>query len=129
MTDLHHVGLTCSDLRKSEKFYVDNFGLENVREMDVPAEMVKKIFGIDSSAKILFLKGGNSMVELFDFSEAKLKPTMGTISHIALSVGSPKEVFDKMKGRGIETVLIDKGNERYNYFVKDPDGVLIELKE
>lgn len=129
MTDLHHVGITCSDIKKSERFYIGNFGLENIREMDVPAEITKKIFGIDSLAKIIFLKAGNSIIELFDFPEAKLKPAMGTISHIALSVGNPKEVFDKMKGIGIETILIDKGNGKYNYFVKDPDGVLIELKD
>ncbi|MFH1347228.1 MAG: VOC family protein [Candidatus Margulisiibacteriota bacterium] len=128
MTDLHHVGITCSDIRRSERFYIDNFGLENVQEMDVPAEIAKKIFGIDSPARIIFLKAENSIIELFDFPEAKLKPTMGTISHIALSVASPKEAFDKMNGKGIEVVLIDKGNGKYNYFVKDPDGVLIELK-
>jgi catechol 2,3-dioxygenase-like lactoylglutathione lyase family enzyme len=130
MSWLQHVGITCSDIRRSEKFYVQYFGLENVREIDVPAAIIKKIFGIDSSARLIYLKGGNSIVELFDFPEAKdQKPMMGNISHIALAVGKPGELFEKLKKDGVETILIDKGSGKYTYFIKGPDGVLIELRE
>jgi len=129
MSRLQHVGITRSDLRKSEKFYIEHFGLENVHEMDVAAETINKIFGINSSAKLVFLKGENTIVELFDFPEVKTKPSMGSITHLALSVGNPKEIFEKMKVKGIETTLINKGNNQFAYFVKDPDGVLVELKE
>ena len=130
MTWLQHVGITCSDIKKSEKFYAENFGLEKVREMDVPAEMIKKIFGIESSAKIIYLKAQDSIVELFDFLEARdIKSSLGSISHIALSVGNRKEIYENLKSKGAETILIDKGDGKYTYFVKDPDGVLIELKE
>jgi catechol 2,3-dioxygenase-like lactoylglutathione lyase family enzyme len=129
MTGLQHVGLTCSDLKRSEQFYAENFGLENVHAMDVDAATIKKIFGIESPAKIIFLKAGNSIIELFDFPEAKVKPRMGSITHIALAVSEPQRTFEQMKARGAETILIDKGNDQYTYFVKDPDGVLVELKE
>lgn len=128
MTRLQHIGITCSNLRKSEKFYIEHFDLENVHEMDVAAETIKKIFGINSKAKLVFLKGENSIVELFDFPEAKIKPSMGSITHLALSVENPKEIFEKMKAKGIENIMIDKGNNQYAYFIKDPDGVLVELK-
>ncbi|MFC1571255.1 VOC family protein [Candidatus Margulisiibacteriota bacterium] len=130
MTQLHHIGLTCSDIKISEKFYIENFGLEKTKEVSVPARLMMEIFGIDSLAKMVYLKAGNSMIELFDFPEAKdLKPAMGNISHMALSVENRKEVFERMKSNGLKTILVDKGEGQFVYFVKDPDGVLIELKD
>lgn len=98
--------------------------------MSVPTQIIKKIFGINSPAKIICLKAGDSIIELFEFPKAKgVKPSMGTITHIALSVSNRKETFQKMKNKNTVTVLIDKGDGNFTYFVKDPDGVLIELKD
>lgn len=130
MTWLEHLGITCSDIKRSEKFYVENFGLKKISEKGESAEVIKKIFGIDSSAKFIYLKAGNSLIELFEFPEAEnLKRAMGNINHFALSVGNRQEAYERLKSKGIETILIDRGDGRFTYFVKDPDGVLIELRE
>ena len=70
------------------------------------------------------------IVELFEFPQVKdLKAGMGSITHFALGVGNPKEVYERLRGQGVESILIDKGKGKYTYFIKDPDGILIELKE
>jgi catechol 2,3-dioxygenase-like lactoylglutathione lyase family enzyme len=130
MVNLEHVGITCSNLVESQRFYQENFGLEKTGEMKVSAERIKAIFGLDSSATIVFLKAGEARLELFEFPEAKsLKPVLETISHISLKVDSRQKTYEKIKNMGGETILIDKHDGDFIYFVKDPDGGLIELKD
>ena len=131
MSWIHHIGLVCSDIQKSEQFYTEHFGLKRARETAVPATETQKIFGINSAAHIIALAAeGGQEIELFEFPDAKhLKPAQGAISHLALFVGNRRECHDRLKAKGIDTIFIDRGEGRYVYFVKDPDGNLIELRE
>ena len=126
---LHHIGITCSDIVASERFYVENFGLLKIKEKVESAEIIQQIFGINSPARIVLLKSGETMVELFEFPEVDHQPIMGSVSHFALCVADTKKAYEKLKAKGIETIMIDRGKEKHIYFVKDPDGVLIELRD
>lgn len=131
MSWIHHIGIVCSDIKKSEQFYTEYFGLKRARETTVPSAETNKIFGINSAAHIIALSAENgSEIELFEFPDAKPpKPSQGGISHLALFVGNRREYHDRLKAKGIDTIFIDRGEGRYVYFVKDPDGNLIELRE
>ncbi len=129
MTHIHHIGITCSDINRSERFYLEHFGLKKIKEIDAPAAWMKNIFNINSPAKLVYLKSEDAVIELFHFSEAGLKPTLGSISHFALTVKNRKHAFEKFKNDGFKTIFNDKGDGDYTYFIKDPDGVLIELKD
>jgi catechol 2,3-dioxygenase-like lactoylglutathione lyase family enzyme len=130
MTWIQHIGITCKDIEKSKKFYIENFDFKVVREFDVPEKDINQIFGINSDAHIVSLKGERDQeIELFSFSGKEFCECTGNISHFALFVSKRKETAEKIKATGFETIIVDRGEGREVYFVKDPDGVLIELKE
>jgi len=131
MAWIQHLGITCSNIEESLKFYLDNFGMNKVRESTVPAKETKQLFGVDSSAHIITLKAENNQeLELFEFPEAgEIKSKMGSISHFAFFVGNRKEFHDRLAARGGRTIFIDRGENRFVYFAIDPDGNLIELRE
>ena len=130
MTYIQHIGIVCSDIEKSERFYIENFGLEKHHTFHVPSSVMDKIFGVKSAANIIALKAENSIIELFDFYEAKnLSLSMGRITHISLFVKDSKACAEKLRENGVDIIEVDREEGRVIYFAKDPDGVLIELKE
>jgi len=128
---IHHIGITCSDIVKSEEFYCKSFGLTKTKEAKVPENFIQQVFGINSSAILVYLKAKNGqLLELFEFPEAKnLKSSMGSISHLALSVGNREEIAEKLRTTGVEVKIFTKDDGRKVYFAVDPDGVMVELKD
>lgn len=130
---LQHVGLVCSDLEKSVKFYTENFGLPKIREAELPASEMKILFGVPLRAKVISLKAEGQIIELFNFYDRpapSLNPAGNLgISHFALLVGPRKEFAEKLKAKGVELIYLDRGGGQAVYFARDPDGILIELRE
>jgi len=131
---IQHLGVVPSDIERSRRFYSTVLGLKIKREFTVPKEDIRKIFGIDSPASIISyeLEKGQTL-ELFEFPDKK-----GTvknesfnigINHFALYVGDRKTFGKKLEDRGVETVFVDRGEKGFVYFAKDPDGILIELRD
>ncbi len=131
MTSIHHIGITCKNIKQSEEFYVKHFGFIKTKEAIAPAKLMQQLFGISSPAKLVYLECENKqLLELFEFPEAKnLNPSMGSISHISLSVRNRDEVAKRLKATGVEIKTFTKDNGDYIYFSIDPDGVMIELKD
>ncbi|MFH1362421.1 MAG: VOC family protein [bacterium] len=128
MTNFHHVGITCQNAQKSKEFYLKHFGFQLEKEVTAPAELIKNVFAINSPAKITYLISENMLIELFEFPEDKRPAVMGSISHFALIVPDRVALFEMIKADGHETIKQAKPNGGFVLFVKDPDGVLIELK-
>lgn len=131
MVWIQHLGITCKNISDSLKFYTENFDLVKIRESIVPQKETKQIFGVDSPAHIVTLKAENNQeIELFEFPEANNNNCrMGNISHFALFVGNRRETLNKFIAKGLKTIYIDRGDNRFVYFAVDPDGNLIELRE
>ncbi|MFC1767067.1 VOC family protein, partial [Candidatus Margulisiibacteriota bacterium] len=64
--------------------------------------------------------------KLYDYN---IPPNIKFDSHFALFVGDRKEFIEKLKKLGMETIVADRGDGNLVYFTKDPDGVLIELRD
>ncbi|NQU17664.1 MAG: hypothetical protein HQ564_06310 [Candidatus Saganbacteria bacterium] len=54
---------------------------------------------------------------------------MGSISHLALSVGNREEIAEKLRTTGVEVKIFTKDDGGKVYFAVDPDGVMVELKD
>ena len=133
MASIQHIGITCSDLTRSEKFYTEKFGMKKVREIEVGAETMKAIFGIDSPAKIVTMDAEHGQaVELFEFRKKEvLTPNAATqigLTHLQVIIADLEGSFNKFIAEGIPTIRVNRPQGGYIYFIKDPDGVLIELK-
>lgn len=128
MFKIHHIAISVSDLNKSIEFY-GIFGFKKLAQWDAP----------DGSMKVVHLKLGDCMLELFNFKnhhpapisslaiETDL-PTLG-VKHFGLQVKSIEEIKNFLQKNGISgDVTIKKGHLVAEYFfVKDPDGILIEI--
>ncbi|MFW5992033.1 MAG: VOC family protein [Halanaerobiaceae bacterium] len=124
--DFDHVTITVSDLERSVQFYRDILGLK-------VAGMLEQN---DGNFKLVYLKAGDTLLELFYFTE-KGDPLPGTedidigIKHFGFKVESVDEVTRKLKEQDVEFTLepLDAtGGVRIAFF-KDPDGVLLEIVE
>jgi catechol 2,3-dioxygenase-like lactoylglutathione lyase family enzyme len=103
---INHVSVLVTDMARSIDFYGRVFGLTLVNE--------------DKANKIARLgAGGKVLVSL------RIEPPAGTIDHFAIGVeGYNKEAVTKdLQGFG----LTPKENIEYGFYVKDPDGAVVQI--
>ncbi len=125
---LHHLAITVSDIQKSVSFY-KRLGFELISIYDKS----------EPGAKGASLKLESNELEMFCFKDStksksrELKETFKTIgiTHFALGHEDLDECCKKLKKAGFEVLHEPKTastGHRYS-FIKDPDGIYIELFE
>jgi glyoxylase I family protein len=122
---IEHTTITVTDIRRSVDFYTRLLGFVVDHEMIIP----------ESRLHIVFLRLGNSMLELFDVSEvhgtmiSDVNEIVG-FKHICLEVDSVDDEYSRLASEGVTFRLqpADVQNVRIA-FLKDPDGMDIELLE
>lgn len=126
-TEVTHFGISVANLDESVSWYKDTFG----------AREIKRIYKEDFGLTIALLQLGDSHLELLqpdrpertvsiEGTLQELLQRIGT-SHIALSVTDIKGVYEKLKSNGVE--LVTELIEERLFFCRDPNGVLIEVKQ
>lgn len=131
MLKISHIALSVSDLDKSIVFYRKNFGLK-----------CKEKFHIKPSGlRIALLKKNMITLELFEFEKHIALPkyrknldsdlkTLGT-KHFAFAVEDIERTYKNLKKNKVDLVTDIRTFEdsaRY-FFIKDPDGILVEIIE
>ncbi len=133
---LAQVGITCTDIERSLKFYTETLGLPLLEAIYVPEDQRRDIYGVtkDTEVTLYLLRTGNGgFVELFHFT-----PLAGPhqdvvwnkpgITHFALDVKNLPGTMRKLKEQGIEFICPVKCNLGTDFvFTRDPDGNLLEL--
>jgi len=128
---LGHVAVSVRDLIKSAGFYRRCFGLLPVKKYSYP----------DKGMRIWLLRKGEICLELFELKNSKPLPvyrktlasdlhTLG-VKHFSLELKDIKSYYDKFKRAkvGFATDLRVFDNGLKYFFIKDPDGSLIEIME
>jgi glyoxylase I family protein len=128
---LGHIGLSVSDISKSANFYHKYCGLR----------CVKKYVYKEAGFTIAFLKKGGITLELFEFKKHKVLPkyrralesdlrTLG-LKHFSLEVADIEALYKKFKkiGLSLATGLRVFDDGRKYFFIRDPDGILVELMQ
>jgi methylmalonyl-CoA/ethylmalonyl-CoA epimerase len=126
-TEVAHIGISVVNLDEALNWYEDNFG----------AQEVKRTYKEDLGLTIALLELGNLHLELLqpDRPEqtTRIKGTLKELlqrvgeSHMALSVSDIRGVYEKLKSSGAE--LVTGLVEERLFFCRDPNGVLIEVKQ
>ena len=130
MFNVNHVSISVTDMEKSIKFY-KKFGFEDFKSWNAE----------DESIRINMLKLKGFVLEMFCYKEyGKLPetakdtatdlPIIGT-KHFALGVDNIEKAKEFVIQNGImSNVDIKVGRlGRPYFFIKDPDGILIEIIE
>jgi len=132
---LDHVALIVSNLETSLNFYVEFLGLKVKREFELNEAESRALFNVSSPARAIQLIMDEGMLELFDFKRGIDRvdwfssPPKNGLFHFAIQIKLPVDEFIDRAGQGGIPVLSIARGGRYVYFIKDPDGVLIEVKE
>jgi len=138
------IGLTVADMTASLKFWNDMLGFE----FGPPGEAYSKLTapeaalmgvaaGTEVRVKMVTIPGSTVRMELTEFRGQKLVnqdlrvPDPGA-SGMAIRVAAIQELLTKMKAAGVRVIskdqaLVEWDAKTRNVFVKDPNGLLIEL--
>ena len=120
---VHHLALICSDVETTVRFYQEVLGFPLVDVMenrDYPG-----------STHFFHDIGNGNLLAFFDFPGLGLGEaveTLGAVQHVAISVDRAnfEAIRDRLDAAGLTYLGPDRGLTN-SIYVKDPDGVQIEL--
>ena len=120
----HHIAVICSDYAKAKEFYIDKLGFTLEKEFYRPA----------SNDYLRMLRLGETVIELFIRPDAPARvsnPEAMGLRHLAFRVEDAVAAAAWLNSMGIETEPIreDPYNGGRFTFIKDPDGLPLELHE
>ncbi|MBN2120320.1 MAG: VOC family protein [Candidatus Omnitrophica bacterium] len=128
---LGHIAISISSIEKSSAFYEKNFGFK----------LKEHIKGDSQDPDIAILENNTLRLELFEFKEPKALPeyrknllselqTLG-VKHFALETEDIEPDYQRLKNQGVclGTDINKLPNGLRYFFIKDPDGIFIELIE
>ena len=141
MTTLAHTGFTVRDLDRALAFYRDVLGMEVVFEQEKRGGYLAEIVGYpDAHVRMAHLQfpGGGHRVELFEYLHPTPQGDPGEprdvgITHVCLAVDDIGALFERVVAAGAsplsQPVPVDTGANAggRGVYVRDPDGVLLEL--
>lgn len=125
----HHTAVSVRNLDKSLEFY-KMLGYRQAHRYDEP----------DGSMSIVHLKLGSSFLEIFHFRKNETEPPVNLrrannledigVKHIALQTDDIDAALSDLKQKGLasdETTITLGRTEVSYFFIKDPDGVWVEI--
>lgn len=122
---IHHIAIICSDYPVSRHFYTEILGLKILRET---------YRGHRDSYKLDLACHSQYIIELFSFPNPPKRPSFPEaqgLRHLAFSVEAIEKQVERLIEEKIpvETIRIDPTTGKKFTFLKDPDGLPIELYE
>jgi catechol 2,3-dioxygenase-like lactoylglutathione lyase family enzyme len=132
-----HVAITVADFNRSVRFYWEVFGAPVVGVSETPSERVRTFFGVDApepTCRIGWIRvPGGATIEIFEFvpHEPPVELVWNRLgqTHLSFNVRGTQRWHDYLVERGVEIVSPPERSPHGHtfFFVKDPDGNLIEL--
>ncbi len=137
---IHHTAISTVDLERSLAFYSDVLGFELVMDFSWPegtANMNATHALPETAGRVVLLKAGNAMLELFQFATPTPKPVDPNrplcdhgITHLCIDVDDIDAEYARLEAAGMRFHCppVDYGSVKTTYG-RDPDGNVIELQE
>ncbi len=128
---IDHIGLWTDNALRLINFYKKKLGFRIMTSQRLPSDIVKKIFGFNTTCCFYRLKSDGLFLEIFEphkkSSIDKPKFIKG-IHHFGLVVENREDFIMNASKQKIEIVKV-KRDGHYVYFIKDPDGNMIEIRQ
>jgi catechol 2,3-dioxygenase-like lactoylglutathione lyase family enzyme len=126
-----HIGLFSQNPEVLVLFYTEKMGFERQGSKPVSKEWMAQIFGLSVACRLIKLRFGSAVVEIFvpesGSLDEKITPSQG-YNHWGLGVSDKESFVRELESKGIPVLKLES-NGRFVYFVKDPEGNLIEIYE
>lgn len=129
---VHHVGLWVKDLARAGRFYQQVMGFEKQYGYHAPTDMVRQIFGRDTACDVAVYRREEVTLELFHpdqkMADSEAIPLIPAINHFALKVPDKRAFCREAQGKGAQVIEVTR-EAHCVYFIRDPEGILIEIKD
>jgi catechol 2,3-dioxygenase-like lactoylglutathione lyase family enzyme len=136
-----HVAITVADFNRTVRFYSDLFGAPVVGvNCDHDPERLRTFFGVDGAGgaapelKIGWIRvPGGATIEVFEFKPGRpgepVEWNRQGLTHLSFNVRGTDRWHEYLREKGVEIVSPPEQSPKGHtfFFVKDPDGNLIEL--
>ncbi len=128
LTELNHYFIRAKNLERTRDYYMEVLGLEIMPRPDFPFPG----FWLGTNGKILVHMGQagipNSDVYYLGSPEDAANDNAGVIDHVAFLATEPEKFIERFRKMGVAyRARSFPDAELYQIFIKDPDGVTIEL--
>jgi lactoylglutathione lyase len=116
-----YTGIGVRDLDRSIRFYTERFGMELLRRVKIK----------ETNGEIAELKSpdGDQKLELNWYASRREYKNGDEVDHLAFEVEDVDAALAELRSQGVEVAMepFNEGSGRLA-FVKDPDGIWIELQ-
>jgi catechol 2,3-dioxygenase-like lactoylglutathione lyase family enzyme len=133
-----HIGVCVSDMARSRRFYEEALGFRYLRELRVagePSDTLLRLSGTDLHA--VYVERDGFCLELLHYTSPRSAASppphaMNDLgfTHLSIQVPSIEAAMATLRAAGaaiLDSTLIEIGGRKVAVFLKDPDGLLIEL--
>jgi catechol 2,3-dioxygenase-like lactoylglutathione lyase family enzyme len=130
-TFCHHFGILSKNPEKLKKFYTESLEFEEGETRLLPVDLVDQIFSISSPCYLTKLKRGSVLLEIFSLTDLQTHEREWTTvgyNHWGMGVEDKERFVQDLKQKNVPVMEIEHSG-RMIYFVKDPEGNLIEIYE
>ena len=128
LTELNHYFVRAGDLEKTKDFYCDVLGFSIMPRPPFPFSGYW--LGVNGKVQVHMGQAGIDNAELYYLGSPKdaADDNAGVVDHIAFLATEPAAFVERFKARGIEYQPRSLPEfELYQLFIKDPNGITIEL--
>jgi len=126
-----HIGIITNNYRKLVSFYTEKLEFRVEREEKLSKSVMRSVFGLASEGEFIRLVAGNAKIEIFRTIGGCLRKNDNRncgYNHWAMHVGDQNSFLRELRRKGVRIIQI-KRNDHSVYFMKDPDGNRIEIKD
>ncbi len=130
INNCNHIGIFTNNPLRLIHFYRKIGGFKRVSEEILPAQTVRQIFGLNEKCLFIKLLKDDLVIELFKPVRSVLtrKNRVLGYNHFGICVANKEKYVSFLKSNGVKVIVI-KRNKHNVYFMVDPDGNRIEIRE
>jgi len=126
-----HIGIFTNNSKRLINFYTKKLGFKKDKVRILPKPIIKSIFGISYECEFTKLVSGHMMIEIFKPISTHIRRRINNIAginHWGHCVKDKKEFVKELRQKKINIIEV-KSNNHVVYFITDPDGNRIEIRE
>ena len=140
ITNLEHTALSVANMEQSLRFYRDLLGFKVIRTIELRSDAKLGIIaGLPGArARIVHLKFGDAMFELFEYVEPRGKPIPTNrcqadhgLIHLGFKSDDACADYKRLKARGVEFLSepVEFRPGVWVVYFRGPDGEVCELRQ